>query len=95
MNNSQLIVKKGHFRYLEPGRLAECAEALGTQDSSFQLSSLHASYTDAPEGVAGFLIASRIPPGPGGSIARKNDNVFCLGPLEGALDACGVPLGGL
>ncbi len=42
-----------------------------------------------------YLIASRIPPGPGGSIARKKDNVQFLGPLEGPLDASGVPLGGL
>ena len=41
------------------------------------------------------LIASRIPPGLGGSIARSNDNVYCLGPLEGFLDASGVPPGGL
>ena len=41
------------------------------------------------------LIASRIPPGPGGSIARNNDNVQFWGPLEGPLDASGVPLGGL
>ena len=42
-----------------------------------------------------YLIASRIPPGLGGSIALGNDNVYCLGPLEGILDASGVPLGGL
>ena len=42
-----------------------------------------------------YLIASRIPPGPGGSIARNNDNEYYLGPLEGILDASGVPLGGL
>jgi hypothetical protein len=27
--------------------------------------------------------------------ARNNDNVYCLGPLEGLLDASGVPPGGL
>ena len=42
-----------------------------------------------------YLIASRIPPGLGGSIARSNDNVYCLGPLESFVDAFGVLLGGI
>ena len=45
--------------------------------------------------ICAYLIASRIPPGPGGSIARNNNNVQFWWPLEGPLDASGVPPGGL
>ena len=41
-----------------------------------------------PPGAA-VSIASCIPPGPGGSIARNNDNVQFVGFLRGFLDASG------
>ena len=64
-------------------------------DSRFKLSAFLTRLKRSPPRGWPDLIASRIPPSLGGSIARNNDNVYCLGPLEGFLDASRVPPGGL